>query len=59
MLLGVFLIATGLALVVVGVVLATERPRPLNLAGALLAPLGLLLAFLGVARLLQPGFFGG
>ncbi len=58
MVLGVFLIATGLALTVTGV-LATLRPRPVNLAGALLAPLGLLIAFAGVARLLQPGFFGG
>ena len=58
MLLGGFLVASGLALTVVGVVLATGRPRPIDLAGALLAPLGLGLAFLGAARLLAPGLFG-
>jgi GDSL-like lipase/acylhydrolase family protein len=55
----------GFALVLVGILLAgagarvaLERPRPLNLAGMLLAPVGLALALLGVGRMLSPSFFG-
>ena len=55
---GFALVLAGLALAGLGVRLALERPRPLNLGGMLLAPLGLCLAFLGVGRMLSPTFFG-
>ena len=57
--LGGFLIVAGLAVMVTGVRIATQKPRPANIGGALLAPLGLAIAFLGAARLLSPAFFGG
>jgi lysophospholipase L1-like esterase len=57
--LGIALVLVGVTLAGLGVRTALERPRPLNLAGMLLAPLGLGLALLGVGRLLSPGFFGG
>lgn len=49
----------GAALCVTGVRYATGRPRPLDLVGALLAPAGLLIGYLGVARLLDERLFGG
>jgi len=55
---GVPLVVVGLALAVTGLRLATEKRRPASLAGALLAPAGLGIAFLGAARLAVPGFFG-
>jgi len=55
---GVPLVLVGLALAVIGLRVATEQRRPASLAGALLAPAGLWLAFLGAARLASPGFFG-
>jgi hypothetical protein len=54
MVLGAFLVLVGVVLAVSGVRLATERPRPANLGGMLLAPAGLLLALLGAARLVAP-----
>lgn len=56
--LGFALVLVGVVLAVLGVRVALERPRPLNLAGMLLAPAGLALALLGVGRLLSPSFFG-
>jgi lysophospholipase L1-like esterase len=56
--LGLALVLAGAALAGLGVRVALERPRPMNLAGMLLAPAGLGLALLGVGRLLAPGFFG-
>ena len=50
--LGGFLTVVGLVLMVVGVRAALGRPRPVNLGGALLAPAGLIVAFIGVVRLL-------
>lgn len=52
------LLLAGILLTGLGVRLALERGRPLNLAGMLLAPLGLCLALIGVGRLLSPSFFG-
>lgn len=56
MVLAALMVVAGLAFVVTGLHLALSRPRPVNLAGALLAPLGLALALWGAARLLSPGF---
>jgi lysophospholipase L1-like esterase len=58
MLLGFALILAGIVVAGLGVRMALERPRPLNLAGMLLAPLGLCIALLGVGRALSPSFFG-
>jgi lysophospholipase L1-like esterase len=55
---GFALILVGGALGALGVRVALERPRPLNLAGMLLAPAGLAIALLGVGRVLSPSFFG-
>jgi lysophospholipase L1-like esterase len=55
---GLTLVLAGLLVAGFGVRLALERPRPRNLAGMLLAPVGLGLALLGVGRLLSPAFFG-
>src|SRR5690349_2766254 len=52
------LVLVGVALAVVGIRVALERPRPVNLAGMILAPIGLGLALLGVGRWLSPDFFG-
>ena len=57
MLLALVLIVIGLAATVYGVLLASERRRPVDLAGALLAAAGLALALLGVGRLLSDKFF--
>jgi drug/metabolite transporter (DMT)-like permease len=57
MLLAFVLIVVGLAATVYGVLLASERHRPVDLAGALLAAAGLALALLGVGRLLSDRFF--
>jgi hypothetical membrane protein len=56
MLLAFVLIVVGLAATVYGVRLASERRRPVDLAGALLAAAGLALALLGVGRLLSERF---
>jgi hypothetical membrane protein len=56
MLLAFVLIVVGLAATVYGVRLASERRRPVDLAGALLAAAGLALALLGVGRLLSDRF---
>ena len=56
MLLAFVLIVSGLAATVYGVLLASERRRPVDLAGALLAAAGLALALLGVGRLLSDRF---
>jgi drug/metabolite transporter (DMT)-like permease len=56
MLLAFVLIVVGLAATVYGVLLASERHRPVDLAGALLAAAGLALALLGVGRLLSDRF---
>jgi drug/metabolite transporter (DMT)-like permease len=56
MLLAFVLIVFGLASTVYGVRLASERHRPVDLAGALLAAAGLALALLGVGRLLSDRF---
>jgi lysophospholipase L1-like esterase len=55
---GLALVLAGILLAGAGVRVALERGRPLNLAGMLLAPLGLCLALLGVGRMLSPSFFG-
>ena len=57
MLLAFVLIMIGLVATVYGVRLATERRRPIDLAGALLAAAGLALALLGVGRFLSNRFF--
>jgi drug/metabolite transporter (DMT)-like permease len=57
MLLAFVLIVIGLPAAAYGVVLASERHRPVDLAGALLAAAGLALALLGVGRLLSRAFF--
>jgi hypothetical membrane protein len=57
MLLAFVTIPIGLVATVYGVLLATERRRPVDLAGALLAAAGLALALLGVGRLLSSKFF--
>ena len=57
MLLAFVLIVVGLAATVYGVRLASERRRPVDLAGALLAAAGLALALLGVGSLLSDKFF--
>lgn len=56
MLLAFILIVIGLPATVKGVILATGRHRPVDLAGALLAAAGLGLALLGVGRLLSGRF---
>jgi anthranilate phosphoribosyltransferase len=56
--LGAALLVAGSTLAVVGMRMALERPRPLNLLGMLLAPTGLALALAGVARWLSPAFLG-
>jgi len=45
------LIVVGLGAMVAGVRVATERRRPVDLFGALLAPAGLMVAFVGVLLL--------
>jgi drug/metabolite transporter (DMT)-like permease len=57
MLLALVLIVIGLVATVYGARLASERRRPLDLVGALLAAAGLALALLGVGRLLSDKFF--
>ena len=57
MLLAFVLIVIGLVAAVYGALLASERHRPVDLAGALLAAAGLALALLGVGRLLSDKFF--
>jgi hypothetical membrane protein len=57
MLFAFVLIPIGLVSTAYGVVLATERRRPIDLAGALLAAAGLAAALLGVGRLLSERFF--
>ncbi|HXU82915.1 MAG TPA: GDSL-type esterase/lipase family protein, partial [Polyangia bacterium] len=52
------LVLAGILVAGFGVRLALEAPRPRNLIGMLLAPLGLCVALVGVGRLLSPGFFG-
>ena len=56
MLLALILIAIGLPATVKGVILATARRRPVDIAGALLAAAGLAMALLGVGRLLSGRF---
>jgi hypothetical protein len=56
--LAVVLVLLGLVLAGCGVWLATERPRPINLAGAVLAPIGICLALVGAGRLMSPTFWG-
>jgi hypothetical protein len=56
MLLAFFFIAIGLPATVYGLLLATERHRPADLAGALLAAAGLATALLGVGRVLSDRF---
>jgi hypothetical protein len=55
MLLAFSLIAVGIPATVYGLLLATERHRPIDLAGALLAAAGLGTALLGVGRMLSTG----
>lgn len=55
---GGLLVLAGIALTTWGLRIATERRRPTSLFGALVAPAGLALAFLGAARLAVPGLFG-
>jgi lysophospholipase L1-like esterase len=55
---GFVLVVVGLGVAGFGVRVALERPRPRNLAGMLLAPVGLCVALLGVGRMLSPAFFG-
>jgi lysophospholipase L1-like esterase len=55
---GLALVLAGILITGAGVRVALERGRPLNLAGMLLAPLGLCLALMGVGRVLSPSFFG-
>ncbi len=57
MLLAFFLIVIGLAATLYGALLASERRRPIDLAGALLAAAGLALALAGVGGLLSDKFF--
>ena len=57
MLLAFALIAIGVVAAVYGVLLASERHRPVDLAGALLAAAGLALALTCVGRLLSDKFF--
>ena len=57
MLLAFALIAIGVVAAVYGVLLASERHRPVDLAGDLLAAAGLALALTGVGRLLSDKFF--
>ncbi len=59
MLLALLLVLVGLAALVYGMTLASERRRPLDLAGALMAAAGLAAALLGVGRLLSNSFFSG
>jgi hypothetical membrane protein len=57
MLLAFVLIVIGLAATVYGARLVSQRHRPIDLAGALLAAAGLALALAGVGRLLSNKFF--
>jgi drug/metabolite transporter (DMT)-like permease len=57
MLLAFVFIVIGLAASLYGVLLASERHRPIDLAGALLAAAGLAAALAGVGRLLSDKFF--
>jgi hypothetical protein len=59
LLLAVALWVAGSALAVVGVRLAAERRRPAALGGALLAPAGLLLVYLALARVCAAGWLRG
>ena len=59
MVLALFLIVSGLAACIWGVLLATGMRRPVDLLGALLAAAGLATAMLGAGRLLSERFFGG
>jgi hypothetical protein len=53
---GAALVVVGSTLAVVGLRMAFERPRPLNLLGMLVAPAGLALALAGIGRWLSPAF---
>ena len=57
MVLAVFLLLFGLPLTGYGLHIALSRRRPVDLAGALLSVVGLLLAILGAARVLSPRLF--
>jgi hypothetical protein len=59
MVLATFLVLSGLPLCGYGVVLASKGRRPMDLAGALLAAVGLATAVLGAGRLLSDRFFSG
>jgi hypothetical protein len=59
MVLAILLVVAGLALCGYGVVIATGKPRPLDLLGALLAAAGMAAAMLGAGRLLSERFFSG
>jgi len=53
---GGLLVCVGLVLAASGMRLATERRRPVDIGGALLAATGLLVALLGAGRLLSNDF---
>jgi hypothetical protein len=59
MALALLLLVVGTALGAYGVMVATERRRPLDVLGALLAAAGLGTALLGAGRLLSERFFSG
>jgi hypothetical protein len=55
---GGVLVAAGGAAAAWGVLAASGGGRPRDLAGAVVAPIGILVALAGVAALVVPGFLG-
>jgi hypothetical protein len=55
---GLVLVGGGVLAAGWGIITASRRPRPFDLLGALVAPLGLVAALLGGVTLLVPGFLG-
>jgi hypothetical protein len=55
--LGALAIASGVAISAWGVRCATTQPRPISLAGSIIAAAGLALAFLGAFKLVAPSLF--
>jgi hypothetical protein len=57
MALAIVLVLLGIPLAGYGLYLGLSRPRPLDLAGILLGSVGIIMAVMGVGRLLSVRFF--
>jgi hypothetical protein len=59
MLVHILMIAAGVAAIVWSLPLCHRLPAPLDIIAALLVPVGVLFALLGVLLVAAPGFFQG